>query len=274
MENKGCLVFVATPIGNLNDISNRAIQELSSADLILCEDTRHSLKLLNSLEIKKPLMSFHKFNYKEATPTVINKLLEGQKICLITDAGTPCISDPGSELLPSLKEHNIPYTIIPGACAFVNAFALSGFKTPCTFVGFLPDNKKQKRELLEELKTYKSTLIFYSAPHALKEDVKTLFSVLGNRKAVAVRELTKIYEEVVEFELESGYPKEAKGEFVIVVEGFTPNETAEESVEELFNKYTSLGYDKNEAIKMIAKEKNVAKNIIYKQILQLNESSK
>ena len=138
------LYFVATPIGNLKDVSFRAIETLKNCDLILCEDTRTSQTFLNAYDIKKPLESFHKFNYKEMTPRVIELLRQGKEICLISDAGTPCISDPGSELINDLNKNNLKYSIIPGASAFLNAFCLSGFSAPFTFVGFLPANKKEK----------------------------------------------------------------------------------------------------------------------------------
>ena len=143
------LYFVATPIGNLNDVSYRAIETLKNSDVILCEDTRTSRTFLDHYQIEKQLLSFHKFNYKEMTPKVIDMLKEGKNISLITDAGTPCISDPGSELIQSLNENDIKYTIIPGASAFLNAFCLSGFSAPFTFVGFLPDNKKMQKSFYE-----------------------------------------------------------------------------------------------------------------------------
>ena len=150
----GILYFVATPIGNLKDVSDRAKEVLNNVDLILCEDTRTSLTFLNSINVKKPLESFHKFNYKQETPKVIEKLKNGLNIALITDAGTPCISDPGQELIESLNQNDIKYTIIPGACAFVNAFALSGFSSPLTFIGFLPNTKKEVRKLKSQYLYY------------------------------------------------------------------------------------------------------------------------
>lgn len=265
----GILYFVATPIGNLKDVSDRAKQVLNSVDLILCEDTRTSLTFLNSINVKKPLESFHKFNYKQETPKVIEKLLNGQNIALITDAGTPCISDPGQELIESLNKNNIKYTIIPGACAFVNAFALSGFSAPLTFIGFLPNTKKEVKDLLEELRDYKSTLIFYSAPHKLKEDVKVLYEFLGDRKVCFVRELTKKFEEVEFGYLKQGYEKQPKGEYVIIVEGVSKkqNDFENMSVIEHYNYYLGLSYSKNDAIKQVAKDRKVAKNEIYQIVI-------
>ena len=266
----GKLYFVATPIGNMKDITERAIETLNMVDIILCEDTRHSLGLFNALDIKKPLMSFHKFNYKEMEPKVIKMLQEGKNIALVSDAGMPCISDPGSELIPALIENGLEYTIIPGACAFVSAFALSGMPAPFTFVGFLPDNKKERKLILEEYKNYKTTLIFYISPHSLKTDINDLFKAFGDRQAVSVRELTKIHEEVEFFNLKDGYPKEPRGEYVLLIEGNTEkqeNTLVNLSVEEHFNHYINTGFSKQEAIKQVAKDRCVPKNEIYKQFV-------
>ena len=267
---QGKLYFVATPIGNLKDITLRAIEVLKSVDLILCEDTRDSQKLLNHYEIKKPLKSYHKFNYKSAIPEVINLLKEGKHIALITDAGTPCISDPGSELISFLNAENLYYTIIPGACAFVNAFALSGFSAPLTFIGFLPENSKDQKRLLESIKDYQSTLLFYCAPHKLIANIKTIYSVFGERNCCTVRELTKLHEQIEYFTLSQGYPKEPKGEFVLVVEGASQVENPLNNLTVLkhFDYYIKQNFSKNDAIKQVAKDRNVAKNIIYKQIIE------
>ncbi len=266
----GKLYFVATPIGNLKDISQRALETLNEVDAILCEDTRHSLGLFNAYEIKKPLMSFHKFNYKEMEPKVIKMLLEGKNLALVSDAGMPCISDPGAELIPALIQNKIPYTIVPGACAFVSAFCLSGFTAPFTFVGFLPDNKKERKLLLQEYKNYKTTLIFYVAPHSLKTDVQELFKAFGDRKTASIREITKIHEEVEFFNLKDGYPKEPRGEYVLIVEGNSEkqeNTLLNLTIIEHFNHYISQGLSKQEAIKQVAKDRGVPKNEIYKQFV-------
>ncbi len=265
----GILYFVATPIGNLKDVSDRAKEVLNNVDLILCEDTRTSLTFLNSINVKKPLESFHKFNYKQETPKVIEKLKNGLNIALITDAGTPCISDPGQELIESLNQNDIKYTIIPGACAFVNAFALSGFSSPLTFIGFLPNTKKEVKDLLEDVRNYKSTLIFYSAPHKLPSDVKTLFDYLGDRKVCYVRELTKKFEEVEFGYLKQGYEKQPKGEYVIIIEGNYSKENDFENMTiiEHYNYYIGLNYSKNDAIKQVAKDRKVAKNEIYQIVV-------
>ena len=267
------LYFVATPIGNLKDISFRAIDTLKSCDLILCEDTRTSQTFLNAYNIKKPLESFHKFNYKEMTPKVVEMLKNGKTICLISDAGTPCISDPGAELIDELNKQGLKYSIIPGACAFLNAFCLSGFSAPFTFVGFLPDNKKEKKLLLSNLVGYNYTSIFYSAPHDLKNDIKALYEVFGDRKACTVRELTKLHEEVEYFNLGDGYPKEPRGEYVLIVSG---KETSACELNNLpvldhYNYYVNLGISNNDAIKKVAQDMGVAKNVIYNQIVALKK---
>ncbi|MBQ0017347.1 MAG: 16S rRNA (cytidine(1402)-2'-O)-methyltransferase [Clostridiales bacterium] len=271
---KGKLYLVGTPIGNLKDMSFRAIETLEMVDEILCEDTRDSQKLLNHYEIKKPLKSYHKFNYKAVIPEIVDELKGGKNIALITDAGMPCISDPGSEILPHLIENEIEYTIIPGACAFISAFCLSTFESPFTFIGFLPDNKKDEKKMLDELKDSKYTLIFYCAPHKLLQTVENIYKVFGNRKCCTVREITKLHEEVEFFDLEGGYKKEPKGEYVLIIEGnkiASENDLLSKTVKEHFEYYEKLGYSKNDAIKQVAKDRNVAKNIIYNEIVNLKK---
>ncbi len=266
----GKLYLVATPIGNLGDITFRAVETLKSVDKILCEDTRTSLKLLDRYDIKKPLVAYHKFNYKTAIPKIIEGLLGGESYALISDAGMPCISDPGSEILPELRKNNIEYTIVPGACAFVSAVAVANIETPFTFVGFLPDNKKDERKLVESLKDYQTSLIFYVAPHKLLATIDVLYKILCNRDCASVREITKLHEEVEFFSLEQGYPKEPKGEYVLIVK---PNKNGKQndllnlSVSEHYKFYINLGDSKNDAIKKVAKDRNVAKNVIYQQVI-------
>lgn len=267
---KGKLYFVATPIGNLKDISFRAVETLKNVDIILCEDTRTSLKLLNSYDISKPLMAYHKFNYKTVIPKIIQSLLDGKTFALISDAGMPCISDPGSEIVPYLIQNNIEYTIIPGACAFVSAMALSGLSSPFTFVGFLPDNKKDEKKLLLSLKDYNSPLIFYVAPHKLVATLKNMLDILGDRQCVSVREITKMYEEVESFTLKDGYPKQPKGEYVLIVKPSLNDRQSflnDLTVLEHYNHYLNLGDSKNDAIKKVAKDRQVNKNEIYQQVI-------
>ena len=265
---KGKFYFVATPIGNLQDFSERQVETLNNVDIILCEDTRNSLKLLNNFNIKKQLLSFHKFNYSKMLPVVEQSLLEGKNIALITDAGMPCISDPGSEIIEMLNENDIEYTVVSGVSAFLNAFVLSGFKAPFTFIGFLPEKNKDKKTLMNEICSYASTLIFYSSVHNIDEDLAYLFSKLGDRNIFIARELTKLHEDKVFSTLEKGYDGVKKGEFVIVVEGKNKDEENNLSVDEMYEYYLNLGYSKNEAIKLVAKEKNVSKNEIYSYIIK------
>jgi 16S rRNA (cytidine1402-2'-O)-methyltransferase len=262
----GKLYFVATPIGNMSDITKRAIDTLNSVDVVLCEDTRHSGKLLSLLNIKKPLKSYHKFNFKKVIPTIIEDLKAGKNFALITDAGTPAISDPGSEIIAELVKENIDYTIIPGATASVNAYALSGFNTGFSFIGFLPEKNKEREELIKDLINYKTALIFFTPPHNLTADLEFLHKFLGNRKVVIVRELTKMYEEVYHTTLKQGYDKEPRGEFVLVVEGNTQkeeNRLNKLTIAEHLDYYLKLNYKKNDAIKQVATDRGVTRQEIY-----------
>lgn len=259
---KGKFYFVGTPIGNLKDFSINQIETLKTVDTILCEDTRTSKTLLDKFEIKNRLLSFHKFNYKEMVPKVIERLLNGESFALISDAGMPVISDPGAEIIESLKENNISYTVIGGVSAFLNAFVISGFSYPFTFIGFLPSKKTEKEKLLLEFRNVKSTLIFYSSVHDINEDIQTLFESLGDRKICVARELTKLHEEVVFSTLKEGFNSTLKGEFVIVVEGYEELQD-DFSLEEKLNYYITLGYNKKEAIKLVAKDKNMTKSEVY-----------
>lgn len=265
----GTLYFVATPIGNLKDITYRAVETLGQVDAILCEDTRHSAILLNALNISKPLYPFHKFNFAKVIPTYIEMLQSGKNLALISDAGMPAISDPGAEIISELIKNNIPYTIIPGASAGLSALVLSGQKTQnFCFLGFLPEKKVE--EFLAPYVNLPATLIFYSAVHDVKKDIQTLFNHLGNRKLTVVRELTKKFEQVVQTTLQEGYDGELKGEFVFVVEGNNIENSALNnlSIEEHYNFYVNLGNDKKTAMKLVAKDRGVAKNEIYKILIK------
>ena len=264
------LYFVATPIGNLKDISFRAIEILKSVDEIACEDTRHSLTLLNAYDIKKPLFSYHKFNEKETCDKIIEKLLSGKNIALITDAGMPVISDPGNVLVKMLIEKGLEYTVIPGACAFITALVLSGLNAErFAFIGFLPEKLKERTELVEKYKNLDMTLGFYSAPHDVKKDVEFLYNVLGDRKAVAVKEITKLHEKCERFNLSEGYNFNPKGEYVILVEGYDKKAEIENLTEEEHIKiFIEKGYDKKEAIKIVAKERGVPKSSLYKYTIE------
>lgn len=260
------LYFVGTPIGNLKDISLRAIEVLKEVDEIACEDTRHSRTLLNHYGIDKPLFSYHKFNERQSGEKLIQKLKDGKNIALITDAGMPVISDPGNILVNMLLENDLEYTVIPGACAFVSALVLSGLDSSrFCFLGFMPQKASERKEFLEKYKNVESTLIFYCAPHDIVKDVQSTYQVFGDRKAVAVKEITKLHERVERFNLKDGYISEPRGEYVLLVEkGNTEDENANLSEIELIEKYIKDGLDKKEALKKVAKERGIAKSELYK----------
>ena len=274
---KGKLYLVATPIGNLEDITFRALKVLESVDLIAAEDTRHTLGLLNHFNISKPLISYYKQNEKSKSEILISKLLEGQNIAVVSDAGTPGISDPGEEIVKVCIENGIEIVPIPGACAFVNALIASGFSTrEFSFIGFLSAEKKDRKGKLEELKYETKTLIFYEAPHKLKSMLESVLEVFGNRKIVLAKELTKIHETFIRDNVENilNDIENIKGEFVILVEGSEVSKKDIEldnlnnlSVEEHYKMYENQGFDKKEIIKKIAKDRGVNKNEIYKIFL-------
>jgi len=261
------LYIVGTPIGNLKDISYRAVEVLRSVDEIACEDTRHTLGLLNAYDIKKPLFPCHKFNEKSASDKIVEKLKAGKNVALVTDAGMPLISDPGCVLIRTLIENGLDYTVVPGATAFVCALIMSGLLDyRFDFIGFLPEKKSDCKKLLEKYKDADCPLVFYCAPHDVDETVNRLYQAFGNRKAVCVREITKAFEQRVEFYLENGYDGEKRGEFVIIVDGATESKkTFELSVNEHIAQYVDKGYSKKDAIKAVAKDRGVTKNEIYMQ---------
>lgn len=260
------LYIVGTPIGNLKDITHRAIEVLNQVDEIACEDTRHTMGLLNAYGIKKPLVAYHKFNEKSAGEKLAQKLKNGKNIALVTDAGMPLISDPGSTLIKTLIAENLEYTVVPGATAFVCALVMSGLLDyRFCFIGFLPDKKSEKKRIISLYKDMDCPLVFYCAPQDIDDLTEFLCLELGNRKAVSVREITKAFETREEFMLSEGYKGERRGEFVIIVEGKTAGEkNFELSVNEHIALYLSRGMDKKEAIKAVAKERGVTKNEIYK----------
>lgn len=274
----GTLYLVATPIGNLEDITIRALNVLKSVDLIAAEDTRHTLGLLNHFEISKPLISYYKQNEKAKSEVLIPKLLEGKNIAVVSDAGTPGISDPGEEIVKQAIENNIRIVPIPGACAFVNAIIASGMSTKeFEFIGFLSANKKERKDKLEEIKYDTRTLIFYEAPHKLQATLESMLEVLGDRKVVLAREITKIHEEYIRGSLSTVLAQivDIKGEFVIILEGnsiskkdLETNSLNEKSLEDHYKFYEAQGLDKKEIIKKIAKDRNTNKNEIYQYFLK------
>lgn len=258
--------FVATPIGNLKDITLRAIETLKEADIIFCEDTRHTLKLLNAYEIKKPLQSCHKFNEREAAEKMVALAGEGKKIAVVSDAGMPVVSDPGNVVCKILRESGVAYTVIPGACACVSALVLSALDGGrFTFVGFLPEKAGEKRALLEKFKDVETTLLFHSAPQDVDKDVSAIYEVFGERQACAVREITKIHEESIPFVLSEGLQGEKRGEYVLVVEGATEKENCLNALseQEHIRAYMERGLDKKEALKRAAKDRGVTKSSLY-----------
>ena len=273
----GKLYVVATPIGNLEDITLRALKVLKEVDLIDAEDTRHTLGLLNHFEINKPLISYYKETEKTKSHILIEKIMDGKNIALVSDAGTPGISDPGEEVIKEAIKLGIDVIPVPGACAFVNAIIASGLNTKeFAFIGFLSANKGEKKAKLEELKYETKTLIFYEAPHKLQATLETMLEVLGDRQVCLARELTKIHEEFIRDNLSTLIEQnvEIKGEFVIVVEGSTISKKENDiielnklSLEEHYERYKKEGLEKKEIIKRIAKDRNVSKNEIYQYFL-------
>ena len=270
----GILYLVATPIGNLEDITFRAIRILQEVDLIAAEDTRQTLKLLNHYEIKKPLISYHRHNEEIKVDNLVKKLKEGENIAVVSDAGTPAISDPGEVIVKEALKENIKIIPIPGACAAINALIASGLDTKeFAFYGFLSINKKIRKETLEQIRKENKTIILYEAPHKIKSTLQDLEKVLENRKIVIARELTKIHEEFIRgttSEILQKY-EQPKGEHIIIIEGSSIKNEDEEleklnemTIEEHYIFYENKGLEKNEIIKKIAKDRKVNKNEIYK----------
>ena len=273
-KNKGKLYIVATPIGNLGDITLRAIEILKKVDIIAAEDTRHTLKLLNHLGISKPLISNHRHNEEMKTEQFVEKILEGQDMAVVSDAGTPGICDPGEVLIKKCIEEEIDVIPIPGACAFINALIASGIDTKeFTFLGFLPLNKKSRKEKLHKVEKSKETVILYEAPHKIMSTLKDLEQILEDRQIVLARELTKLHEEFIRGNAREIIEKaeNLKGEIVLIIEANkkvdinTSFETM--SLEEHYKLYEKQGLEKKEIIKKIAKDRNLSRNEIYQKFL-------
>ena len=276
----GTLYLCATPIGNLEDITLRVIRTLKEVDLIAAEDTRNTIKLLNHFEIKTPMTSYHEYNKIDKAANLVEKMAEGKNIALVTDAGTPAISDPGEELVRQAYAAGIKVTSLPGACACITALTLSGLSSRrFVFEAFLPYDKKERRAILESLKTETRTIILYESPHHLKTTLTELYDALGERNITLRRELTKIYEnaEQTTFSAAARYflENDPKGEYVLVIEGIPREElTAKEqakwetlTISEHMEKYLSQGLNKKEAMKQVAKDRGVPKREIYQQLL-------
>lgn len=274
------LYICATPIGNLSDITPRVIDTLREVDLIAAEDTRNSIKLLNHFEIKTPMTSYHEFNKYDKADELIAKMQKGADIAIITDAGTPAISDPGEILVMKCHEAGIPVTSLPGACACITALTLSGLCTRrFAFEAFLPADKKERREILSELENETRTIIIYEAPHHLINTLNDLYETLGDRKITLCKELTKKFENINRTTISSAISyytdNEPKGEFVLVIEGRSREEMKKEKqasyeempLEEHMDIYLSQGYDRKEAMKLVAKDRGVSKRDIYNSLL-------
>lgn len=273
----GKLYLVATPIGNLEDITLRAINCLKEVDIIAAEDTRHTLKLLNHLKIKKKLISYHRHNEDVKASVLINLLLEEKNIALVSDAGTPGICDPGEEVVKEAIKNKIEIIPIPGACALINALIASGMNTTeFAFYGFLPLNKKNRKEKFEEIKKETKTIILYEAPHKLLNTLGDIEKILGETvKIVLAKEITKIHEKFIRGNIKEIIESidDVKGEYIIVIEGnlkekIEKNQDVNRSIEDLYNKFENEGFSKKEIIKKIAKIKNVNKNEIYIKFIQ------
>jgi 16S rRNA (cytidine1402-2'-O)-methyltransferase len=272
----GCLYIVATPIGNLGDISKRCADTLQAVDFIAAEDTRVSVKLLNHLGIKKPMVSYYEHNKVESGEKILERLLAGESCALITDAGTPAISDPGEDLVALCARNGIEVISIPGCCALISALAVSGLRTGrFTFEGFLSTSKKSREAHLDSLKTEQRTMIFYEAPHKLRATLADMAAVFGGERRIALcRELTKLHEETLRMTLKEAvdyYAQAApKGEFVLVIEGAKPPEKVKVSLEEALVRINELrgeGMSLKDAVKKCAEETGFQKNELYQAAL-------
>ena len=277
----GILYLCATPIGNLGDMTPRVVETLGQVDLIAAEDTRNSIRLLNHFQIRTPMTSYHEYNKVEKAYTLIAKLKEGQNIALVTDAGTPAVSDPGEVLVQMCMQEGIRVTSLPGACACITALTLSGLKTRrFCFEAFLPADKKERGMILKELSEETRTIILYEAPHHLKKTLRELFDTLGDRRITLCRELTKKFEEVMPTTLAESicyYEKEApRGEYVLVIEGKSLGDREKEkqtdwqeiSIEEHMEMYEKKGLERKECMKAVARDRGISKREVYKYLLK------
>ncbi|QLY80342.1 16S rRNA (cytidine(1402)-2'-O)-methyltransferase [Clostridium intestinale] len=271
------LYIVPTPIGNLKDITIRALDVLKECNVIAAEDTRQTIKLLNHFNIKKQLISYHQHNELTKSEEIINRVKGGEIVALVSDAGSPGISDPGSVIIKKCIEEEVEFEVLPGATAIITALVNSGLDTTkFTFRGFVPRENKERRVLISEIKNHKETLVFYEAPHRIKDTLSFLYEELGNRKVAICRELTKLHEQVVRGliseTIEYFNTNNPRGEFVVVIEGKSQEEIDLEqkakwentTVEEHIILYVDRGYTKKEAIKLVAKERSMPKSEVYK----------
>lgn len=277
----GSLYLCATPIGNLEDITLRVLRTLKEVDLIAAEDTRNSIKLLNHFEIKTKMTSYHEYNKIEKAVFLVEQMKQGLNVALITDAGTPGVSDPGEELVRQCYEAGIPVTSLPGACACITALTMSGLSTRrFAFEAFLPYDKKERTEILESLKNETRTIIIYEAPHHLKKTLKECREYLGNREMTICKELTKRHEKKMRTSLDGAIAfyeeNEPRGEYVLVFEGKSRQELKEEereswaklTLEEHMEHYESKGMDRKAAMKAVAKDRGISKREVYQELLK------
>lgn len=271
------IYLIATPIGNLGDISLRALEVLREVDLIACEDTRTSKVLLDRYNIKKKLVSYHKFNEAKRASELIDLAKEGKKIGVISDAGMPGISDPGNYLIRAAIEKGLEYTLIPGASAFTSALVLSGFdNSRFTFYGFFPSKGRERKALLEEIRKNKHTMIFYEAPHKLDKTMEDLLAIIPDRRAAIVREISKLYEDVKIFAVKDYFQIDMvkKGEMVLLVDAYEGDELTDDFILGELEKLISSGMTKKMAVKEICSSYNLAKNQVYELSLKHNSPTK
>jgi 16S rRNA (cytidine1402-2'-O)-methyltransferase len=284
LNKTGILYIVATPIGNIEDITLRALRILKEVDIIAAEDTRHTLKLLNYYEIKKRLVSYHEHNRIKQGKYLIEQLLEGNDIALVSDAGTPGISDPGEDIIKLAIEANINITVVPGATAVITGLILSGLPTDrFAFEGFLPMNRKSRKKRVAQLKKEQRTLVLYEAPHKLISTLDELYKNLGNRRIVLARELTKKFEEVIRCTLEEAInfyrENTPRGEYVLVLQGCSKkednkekdNEWAETTLDDHFNYWLEKGLERNDALRKVAEERGMSRREVYDGILKIKQ---
>lgn len=277
----GTLYLIATPIGNLEDMTYRAVRLLGEVDLIAAEDTRNSIKLLNHFDIRTPMTSYHEHNKYEKAQVLVQKLLQDTDIAVITDAGTPGISDPGEELVKQCFEAGVRVVPVPGACAAVNALVASGQPTRrFAFEAFLPSDKKERQAVLEELKTETRTIVIYEAPHRLRKTLQEIYVVLGQRQITVCREITKKHETFWKTTLQEAMDyyaeEEPKGECILVIRGVSREELQQDlqsrweamQIEEHLELYMQQGVEKKEAMKLVAKDRGISKRDVYAALLQ------
>lgn len=263
---RGKLYLVGTPIGNLGDITLRALETLKTVDVVACEDTRHTLALLNKFEIRKPLISYYKQKEKAGSEAIVELLDEGKNVALVTDAGMPCISDPGSVLVKNLLERGYDYSVVPGVSAVTSAAALVGTENGFAFIGFLPEKNKDKDRVIEEIRGLRRSVLLYAAPHDVNKVLEYLYEKLGDRKVFVVKEITKVFEKVTAGTLKDTRVDNPKGEFVLVVEPEERRQTelTDEEIKEILSEEMANGKDAKTAVASVTDKHSLPKNRVYK----------